>query len=303
MVTAAAVAHVDRLPVLLLPGDVFASRRPDPVLQQVESFADGTVSANDCFRPVSRYFDRITRPEQFLDRTAARAVGADRSGGMRAGDAGAVPGRAGRGVRLSGNLLRAAHLAHRAARGRTTPSWPRRPHVLRAAKAPLIIAGGGVHYADATDSARSFRDGARHSGRGDAGRQECAAARSSRATSARSASPAPRRRTRRQRRPTSSWRSARGCRTSPPAPGRLFRNPARNSSALNVQPFDAGKRHMLPLVADAREGLAALDTALADYRAPRIVAAPLARGDGTTGGSTPQPPPRRPTPHRHRTRR
>ena len=66
MVTAAAVAHVDRLPVLLLPGDVFASRRPDPVLQQVESFADGTVSANDCFRPVSRYFDRITRPEQIL---------------------------------------------------------------------------------------------------------------------------------------------------------------------------------------------------------------------------------------------
>src|SRR6266581_445268 len=66
MVTAAAVAHVNRLPVLLLPGDVFASRRPDPVLQQVEDFADGTISANDCFRPVSRYFDRITRPEQII---------------------------------------------------------------------------------------------------------------------------------------------------------------------------------------------------------------------------------------------
>src|SRR5437762_539267 len=66
MVTAAAVAHVNRLPVLLLPGDVFASRRPDPVLQQVEDFSDGTVSANDCFRPVSRYFDRITRPEQIM---------------------------------------------------------------------------------------------------------------------------------------------------------------------------------------------------------------------------------------------
>src|SRR2546421_5743491 len=67
MVTAAAVAHVNRLPVLLLPGDVFANRRPDPVLQQLEDFADGTVSANDCLRPVSRYFDRITRPEQLLD--------------------------------------------------------------------------------------------------------------------------------------------------------------------------------------------------------------------------------------------
>ena len=67
MVTAAAVAHVNRLPVLFLPGDVYASRRPDPVLQQVEDFGDGTVTANDCFRPVSRYFDRITRPEQLLD--------------------------------------------------------------------------------------------------------------------------------------------------------------------------------------------------------------------------------------------
>jgi 3D-(3,5/4)-trihydroxycyclohexane-1,2-dione acylhydrolase (decyclizing) len=67
MVTAAALAHVNRLPVLFLPGDVFASRRPDPVLQQIEDFADGTVSANDCFRPVSRYFDRIVRPEQLLD--------------------------------------------------------------------------------------------------------------------------------------------------------------------------------------------------------------------------------------------
>src|ERR1700676_442827 len=66
LVTAAAVAYVNRLPVLLLPGDVFASRHPDPVLQQTETWSDGTASANDCFRPVSRYFDRITRPEQLL---------------------------------------------------------------------------------------------------------------------------------------------------------------------------------------------------------------------------------------------
>uniref|UniRef100_UPI0004921538 3D-(3,5/4)-trihydroxycyclohexane-1,2-dione acylhydrolase (decyclizing) n=1 Tax=Paracoccus pantotrophus TaxID=82367 RepID=UPI0004921538 len=66
MVTAAALAHVNRLPVLFIPGDVFANRRPDPVLQQIEDFDDGTVSANDCFRPVSRYFDRIQRPEQLL---------------------------------------------------------------------------------------------------------------------------------------------------------------------------------------------------------------------------------------------
>src|ERR1700740_44136 len=66
MVTAAAVAHVNRLPVLLLPGDVFANRIPDPVLQTVERFGDGTDSAADCFRPVSRYFDRMTRPEQII---------------------------------------------------------------------------------------------------------------------------------------------------------------------------------------------------------------------------------------------
>ena len=66
MVTAAAMAHVNRLPVLLLPGDVFANRLPDPVLQQAEDFGDGTITVNDCFRPVSRYFDRITRPEQII---------------------------------------------------------------------------------------------------------------------------------------------------------------------------------------------------------------------------------------------
>ena len=66
LVTAAATAHVNRLPVLFLPGDVFASRAPDPVLQQLEDFHDGTVSANDTLRPVSRYFDRIVRPEQLV---------------------------------------------------------------------------------------------------------------------------------------------------------------------------------------------------------------------------------------------
>src|SRR5437867_13137377 len=67
MVTAAAVAHANRLPVLLLPGDVFAGRRPDPVLQQIEAFGDPTISVNDCLRPVSPWWDRITRPEQIIE--------------------------------------------------------------------------------------------------------------------------------------------------------------------------------------------------------------------------------------------
>ena len=66
MVTAAGVALSNRLPILLLPGDTFASRLPDPVLQQVEHFTDPTVSANDAFRSVSKFFDRIMRPEQIL---------------------------------------------------------------------------------------------------------------------------------------------------------------------------------------------------------------------------------------------
>src|SRR6478609_3190392 len=66
MVTAAGVAHANRLPVLLLPGDTFMGRAPDPVLQQVEHYGDPTMSVNDAFRPVSRYFDRITKPEQLL---------------------------------------------------------------------------------------------------------------------------------------------------------------------------------------------------------------------------------------------
>src|SRR5205814_3899254 len=66
LLTAAALAHVNRLPVLLLPGDIFASHDPDPVLQQLEDFSGAELSANDAFRPVTRHFERIMRPEQIL---------------------------------------------------------------------------------------------------------------------------------------------------------------------------------------------------------------------------------------------
>src|SRR5207247_9343447 len=66
MVTCASPGHVNGLPVLLLPGDVFASRRPDPVLQQLELPWAGDASVNECFRPVSKYFDRVWRPEQIV---------------------------------------------------------------------------------------------------------------------------------------------------------------------------------------------------------------------------------------------
>jgi 3D-(3,5/4)-trihydroxycyclohexane-1,2-dione acylhydrolase (decyclizing) len=148
MVTAAAVAHVNRLPVLFLPGDVFAGREPDPVLQQVEDFADGTVSANDCFRPVSRYFDRIQRPEQLVD-ALPRAMS------TLLDPAGCGP------VTLAfcqdtqteawdfpASMLEPVTWAIR----RPPPALEelrRAAEELRAARAPLIIAGGGVLYSDA----------------------------------------------------------------------------------------------------------------------------------------------------------
>jgi 3D-(3,5/4)-trihydroxycyclohexane-1,2-dione acylhydrolase (decyclizing) len=110
MVTAAAVAHANRLPLLLLPGDVFASRRPDPVLQQVEGFGDPTISVNDCFRPVSRWWDRITRPEQILESLPQSPARADRPGRLRAGDARLAAGRTDGGLRLSRSLFRSALL-------------------------------------------------------------------------------------------------------------------------------------------------------------------------------------------------
>ncbi|AUH35249.1 3D-(3,5/4)-trihydroxycyclohexane-1,2-dione acylhydrolase (decyclizing) [Paracoccus tegillarcae] len=155
MVTAAALAHVNRLPLLLIPGDVFANRRPDPVLQQVEDFDDGTVSANDCFRPVSRYFDRITRPEQLL-------TALPRAMRVMTDPANCGPAT----LAFCQDVQAEAH------------DWPeaffepriwriRRPEpdmtelaevaqLIRAATSPVIVAGGGVIYAGAETALAEF---------------------------------------------------------------------------------------------------------------------------------------------------
>ena len=101
MITGAAGATINRLPVLLLPGDIFARRGPAPVLQQLESSQSQDVSVNDCFKPVSRYWDRINRPGAADHRAARSDARADVAGRNRRGHAGAAAGRAGRGVRLS----------------------------------------------------------------------------------------------------------------------------------------------------------------------------------------------------------
>jgi 3D-(3,5/4)-trihydroxycyclohexane-1,2-dione acylhydrolase (decyclizing) len=90
MLTGAALATINRLPVLLLPGDIFARRNVAPVLQQLESSASQDISVNDCFKPVSRYWDRINRPEQ-LSRPCRKSCACSLPGGDRRGDPGRCP--------------------------------------------------------------------------------------------------------------------------------------------------------------------------------------------------------------------
>lgn len=146
MVTAAALAHVNRLPVLLLPGDVYASRRPDPVLQQTEDFGDATISANDAFRPVSRFFDRLTRPEQILDslpRAVATLLDPVNCGPATLGFC--------QDVQAEAFDYPKAFFEKRVWRFRKPQPEAQDIDALAAllkkAKAPLIIAGGGVLYA------------------------------------------------------------------------------------------------------------------------------------------------------------
>ena len=171
MVTAAGVAMANRLPVLLLAGDTFQSRLPDPVLQQVEHFGDPSTTANDAFRPVVRYWDRITRPEQVDPVAAAGDRHAARSGRLRAGVHRPAPGRAGRGVRLPGPVVRAGRPRDRPAAARPRRRWPRRSAALRAATAPLIDRRWRRALLAGRSRAGGVRRTSRHPRRRDRGRQ------------------------------------------------------------------------------------------------------------------------------------
>ncbi len=266
MVTAAALAHVNRLPVLFIPGDVFANRAPDPVLQQIEDFGDGSVSANDCFRPVSRYFDRITRPEQLLT-ALPRAMAVMTDPAL----CGPVT------LAFCQDVQSEAH------------DWPesffapriwriRRPRpdlaelaaaveAICAAKTPLIVAGGGVHYSLANAALRDFAEA--HA----IPVVETQAGKSALdwdhplnfgpvgVTGASSANALAEQAdlvigvgTRLQDFTTGSWA--------------LFRNSARRLLAINAQPFDGMKHGALPLVADAKLALEEISAALGNHRAP-----------------------------------
>jgi 3D-(3,5/4)-trihydroxycyclohexane-1,2-dione acylhydrolase (decyclizing) len=266
MVTAAAVAHVNRLPVLLLPGDVFANRRPDPVLQQVENFGDGTVSANDCFRPVSRYFDRIARPEQIIAALPrAFAVLTDPA------ECGPVTLALSQDVHAEAFDYPETFFAEHVWKLRRIRPDERElveaAAALARARRPLIIAGGGIHYSEAADALRLFaeshgvpvaetqagksalpHDHALNLGAIGVTGTSAANALAAEADVVLAVG------TRLQDFTTGSWA--------------LFRNPERRLIGLNVQAFDAGKHHAMPLVADARVGLERLSAALAGRRAP-----------------------------------
>ena len=266
LVTAAATAHVNRLPLLLLPGDVFASRAPDPVLQQIEDFRDGTVSANDCFRPVSRYFDRITRPEQLL--TALPRAFATMTDPAECGPAT---------LSLCQDVQAQAH------------DWPerffeprlrrpRRPRpdtvelraaldAIRSARRPLIVAGGGVHYAQATGTLRELVEA--HGlpvAETQAGKSALAwdhplnlgplGVTGSSAANAAAA--------------VADLIIAVGTRLTDFTTGSwsLFAHPERRILQVNAAAYDAAKHAAIPLVCDAGAGLEALTEGLGDWRAP-----------------------------------
>ena len=266
MLTAAALAHVNRLPVLLLPGDVFAGRVPDPVLQQVENFGDGTVSVNDCFRPVSRYFDRITRPEQIVPAlNRAMQVLTD-------------PAECGP-VTLSLCQDVQAEAYHYPERFFQERLWrPRRivpdaqetqvaSELLREAKKPIIIAGGGVIYSKASAELAVFaekhgipvmetqggKSSLPHEHPLNMGAVGVTGTSASNALAA-EADVILAVGSRLQDFTTGSWA--------------LFANEAMQIIGLNVQLFDAGKHRAHPLVADVRAGLDSLEVELGAHSAP-----------------------------------
>ncbi|KIC08972.1 3D-(3,5/4)-trihydroxycyclohexane-1,2-dione hydrolase [Leisingera sp. ANG-M1] len=272
MVTAAALAHVNRLPLLLIPGDVFANRRPDPVLQQVEDFADGTVSANDCFRAVSRYFDHITRPEQLLT-ALPRALQVM----TNPADCGPVTLSFCQDVQAEAYDYPEAffepkvwHIRRPAPDARELAEVA---ELIRKAQNPVIVCGGGVIYSRAEEELASFatRHGipvvetqagksalaqAHEMNFGAAGVDGSAAANSLCSTADLVIGVG----TRFQDFTTGSWA--------------LFQNPDRRIVSINVAAYDAAKHGAVALVSDAKVALEGLSAALGSHKAPGFDAQP-----------------------------
>jgi 3D-(3,5/4)-trihydroxycyclohexane-1,2-dione acylhydrolase (decyclizing) len=266
MLTGAAAATINRVPVLLLPGDVFASRRPDPVLQQLESPHARDVSVNDCFRPVSRFWDRIQRPEQVLAALPeAMRVLSDPS------CTGAVTIALCQDVQAEACDFPAAFFERRVyAIARTRPDRDALGHaaaLIRESRRPLIVAGGGVYYSEAEEALRALceRTGipvaTTQAGKGvaaDAHPQSVGAVGVTGTLAAdRLAAEA-------------DLVLCVGTRLSDftTASKTQFQDPGVRFVAVNVSAYDAHKQAAVPLVADARAALHELAAALEGWRAP-----------------------------------
>ncbi len=265
MVTACALAHVNRIPVLLVPGDVFAHRGPDPVLQQIEDFGDGTVSANDCFRPVSRYFDRITRPEQLL--TALPRAFRTMTDPAECGPAT---------LSFCQDVQAEAYdypesffepkIWHQRRLNPDAGELARAVAAIKSAKTPVIVAGGGVHYSGATEALKTFAETHNipvtetQAGKsalpwdhplnlgpigvtgGEPANDTCAKADLVLGIG-----------TRFQDFTTGSWS--------------LFAHPDRRLISLNTQAYDAEKHGAMPVLSDAQTGLTQISSALGAHKA------------------------------------
>ncbi len=275
MITGAAVATVNRLPVLLLPGDIFANRKPGPVLQQLEFPASQDVSVNDCFRPVSKYWDRINRPEQILTALPeAMRILADPA------ETGAVTIAMPEDVQAESYdypLHFFEKRVYTVERPGCSPENLRAAvAAIRAAKRPFIVAGGGVHYSDATDALDKFCAatgipvGVTQAGKGSLldSHRSCLGAVGVTGTAAANAIAT-----------EADLVINIGTRLSDftTASKAQFQNPRARFIGINIVAADARKHGALPLVGDARAIVAQLTRALDGWRAPAAYRAKVAR--------------------------
>jgi len=264
MVTGAALATINRLPVLLLPGDTFATRTPHPVLQMLEVPHDATVSVNDCFRPVSRFYERVERPEQLIPAALeAMRVLTDPA------ETGAVTLAMPEDVQAEAFEVPVEFLEPRTWTIYRQPPAPealaRAAEVIRNAQRPLIVAGGGVIYSEATSALRAFVEATgipvseTMAGRGALVSDHPLSLGPVGATGG-----------------TAANRLACdadvvigiGTRWSDftTASNSAFQDPGVEFVNVNVAAFDAGKQSALPVLADARVALDQLRGALAGWR-------------------------------------
>ena len=256
MITGAATATINRIPVLLLPSDYYATRHQGPVLQQLEHPVSADLSVNDCFRPVSRFFDRISRPEQLLTALPeALRVLTDPA------ETGAVTLSLPQDIQAHAYDYPAHFFNERVWHIARRPPEARRIDeaiaLLKAAKRPVIIAGGGVHYAEAGEALRAFAEaggipvaetsGGKGAMAGDAPLLLGGSGVNGTPAAAKIVRDA-------------DLVIAVGTRLTDFTTGSqsAFQNPAVRFVAINVCPHDAYKQGALPIVADAREALVAL---------------------------------------------